>query len=477
MFDSRGWWPGRFLLKLCLLLAAAGRVPLTHAAVLPPAIEDVQTGVDGLMKPGSWCRIRVAVSGEGQFRLEAVTPDPFGNPVIYSSETFTPSQHRQTDLFIKPGRLQTAITIRLVDLDDGAVLDSRRLVSAATSGGTGHFRVVRHSVPTALFCGGFSNSTVLASSGESSDREEESAALLSELRESGAEISRINPGDLPADWRTLAAYRTIILTREFDLPVEQSRALQQWVSQGGQLVIAAGVGARTLVARTPGETVTAMLDLLDAGGLRELRSEPLGSLLARLELRIEDGIREAGVPELLDTSLNELPAALDALKLEPARSRQLRDSLRTVHRDLVSFAQNRVNTVLKDGTLGSWALRSATLTATTLSDLTGLETFVSSSWSIPVSGRHWGTIIADESARSLATGLEGTLLTRGSYGCGRVTVCGVALDQSPVSRWKEAGTFLQTLIEQPFKDTTEGRDRRRISSSGIEELGTQLYAA
>jgi hypothetical protein len=442
-----------------------------------PSIQSVSLGVDGLMKPGSWCRIRATVSGSDLVRVEAVTPDPLGNPVIYSSPSFESEENTDADVFIKPGRLLTTITVRVVKDSDGTVLDSRRLVSAGTPGSNGDFRVVKHSVPTALFCGGFSTSSILTENDDASEDNEGSAALLTELRDSGAEVSRIDPRDLPTDWRTLAAYRTIVLSREFDLPADQSLALEQWVSQGGHLVIAAGVGARTLAARTPGENASAILDLLDAGGLRELQTQTLANVLAALEVPDDAEIRDAGISELTNKPLNELPEALNALKLEPAKSRQLRDLLRGLHRDLVLAVQLRLNTTLKDGVLGAWAASSATLTATTLSDLTGLETFISSSWSIPVSGRHWGAIIADENAKSLASGLEGTLLSRNSYGCGRVTLCGVALDQSPISRWKEAGTFLQALVEQPVEDTTETRDRRRISSSGIEEIGTQLYAA
>jgi len=467
----------RLLLAVCLLGSAISAEPVALAAEESASIGNVSLGVDGLMKPGSWCRIRVAVSGESPCRVEAVTADPFGNPVIYSSETIEPADDASVDLFIKPGRLQTTITVRVLSAADDSVLDSRRFLSAAMPGSNSEFRVVKHSVPTSLFCGGFSGAAVSASDDDSAADSEGSAALLAELRNGGAEVSQLDADDLPTDWRTLATYRTLILSREFDLAAEQSRAIRQWVSQGGHLVIAAGVGARTLTARTPGEIVNAMLDLLDAGGLRPLRQQTLGNVLESLNVTAGDGVQEAGVPELLEKPLDELPATLDALKLEPAKSRQLRDALRSLHRDLVSAAQSQINLTLKDGELGGWALPSTTLAATTLSDLTGLETLISSSWSIPVSGRHWGTVITDENAKSLASGLEGTLLSRSSYGCGRVSVLGVALDQSPISRWKEAGTFLQALIEQPKEHTTEDQNRRRISSSGIEDLGTQLYAA
>ena len=477
MFDFRGWWRRLPLLTLCLLLAAVSSNSADVAASEPASISDVSLGIDGLMKPGTWSRVRVAVSGESKCRVEAVAADPLGNPVIYSSEAINPIEQNAVDLFVKPGRLQTSITVRVVSVGDDVVLDSRRYLSAAMPGSNGNLRVVKHSTPTALFCGGFSGGAAVASDGETAPVSGDGAALLAELRDGGAEVSQVNAEDFPTDRRTLAAYRTIFLSREFDLAPDQSRAIQQWVSQGGHLIIATGVGSQTLVARTPGETVGAMLDLLNVGGLRELRQRPLGEVLVALEVGEKAGVFEAGIPELLDKPLGELPESLDALKLEPAESRQLRDALRSVHRDLVSVTQSHINTTLKDGELGSWTLSSATLTATTLSDLTGLETLISSTWSIPVSGRHWGTVITDENAKTLASGLEGTLLSRSSYGCGRVSVLGVALDQTPISRWKEAGTFLQALLEQPKEDTTETQGRRRISSSGIEELGTQLYAA
>ena len=477
MFDFKGSRRMQPLLTLCLLLVASSSNPADVAAAEPASISDVSLGVDGLMKPGTWSRVRVTVSGEAECRVEVVTPDPLGDPVIYSSDVVNPAVCGAVDLFIKPGRLQTTMTVRVVSASDESVLDSRRFLSAAMPGSNSDFRVVKHSTPTSLFCGGFSGGAVAASDDESSADAGDGAALLAELREGGAEVSRVNADDFPTDWRTLAVYRTIVLSREFDLAPDQSHAIQQWVSQGGHLIIAAGVGSRALAARTPGETASAILDLLDVGGLRELRQKPLSAVLAALGVTGNEGVSEAGAPELLSKPLGELPEALDTLKLEPAKSRQLRDALRSVHRDLVSATQNRINTTLKDGELGSWALPSATLTATTLSDLTGLETLISSTWSIPVSGRHWGTVITDEDSKTLASGLEGTLLSRSSYGCGRVSVLGVAIDQTPISRWKEAGSFLLALLEQPKEDTTETQGRRRISSSGIEELGTQLYAA
>ncbi|MBI1311259.1 hypothetical protein GC176_08120 [bacterium] len=440
------------------------------------AIQNVSLGFDGLMKPGSWCRVRVALSGSSPIRVEAVTPDPLGNPVIYSSETVRPYESATVDLMIKPGRLQTALTVRIVAESNGAIIESRRFVSAGTPGSDGDFRVVKHSAPTALFCGGFSGgSTTSEESG--ADNSNSGASLLNELRDAGIAVSQIDPEQLPTDWRTLAAYRTVVLSREFELTAEQSQALEQWVSQGGHLVLATGVGARALAARTPSETATAMLEVLDAGGVRSLHEQTLKDVMASLDASVIDGFRDAGVPELLDRPLDQLPAALSSLKLEPAKSRLLRDTLRSVHRELIGVTQNQINTALQSGLLGQWALRSTTLTATTLSDLTGLETFISSSWSVPVAGRHWGTVITGEAGKTLATGLDGTLLSRRGFGCGRITLCGVALDQSPISRWKEVRTFLETLIDQPVESTHENSDRRRISSSGITELGTQLYAA
>lgn len=449
-----------------------GRKP-TADAVRTGVIRDVSLGPDGLMKPGCWCRVRVSVAAESDCRVEVVTPDPIGHPVVYQSDSIDPGFDGPVDVFVKPGRLETTISVRLVDSARQAILDSRRFVSSGTPGVAGDFRVVRHSTPTALFCGGFSPGTAATGTDESSGR----PPVLDELRAAGVAVSRVNPDDLPTDWRTLAVYRTLILSREFALSNGQSAALRQWVSQGGHLVVALGIGARGLAARTPAESIDAMLDLLDAGGLRDLRSQTLGSVLSTLSPSVAEGVRSAGQEALLDVPLDRLPDRVDGLKLPPDRTRSLRDALRAVHRELTGVAQERINQSLQNSPLGAWALGGSTLQAATLSDLTGLETLISSTWSIPVSARHWGSVISNDRARPLATGLEGTLLSRFSYGCGRITLCGVALDQSPIVRWKEVQTFLEALIDQPVEDSDAANDRRRISSSGIEELSTQLYAA
>ncbi len=199
MFDFRGWRRRLPLLTLCLLLAAVSSNSADVAAAEPASISDVSLGIDGLMKPGTWTRVRVAVSGESKCRVEAVAADPLGNPVIYSSEAINPIEQNAVDLFIKPGRLQTSITVRVVSVGDDVVLDSRRYLSAAMPGSSGNFRVVKHSTPTALFCGGFSGGAAVASDGETAPVTGDGAALLAELREGGAEASRVNAEEFPTD--------------------------------------------------------------------------------------------------------------------------------------------------------------------------------------------------------------------------------------------------------------------------------------
>ena len=230
-----------------------------------------------------------------------------------------------------------------------------------------------------------------------------------------------------------------------------------------------------MTARSPAEIASAILDVLNVSGARSLRTQTLAEMCESLEAVSTESF--AGAGEILKKSVEMLPDALGQLKLEPAESRQLRDAFRSMHRELLGVTQEKVNATLSGGPLGDWVLGEASLTATTLSDLTGLETLISSSWSIPVSGRHWGAVITDDDGKVLADGIDGVLVSRRSHGCGRVSICGVALDQSPISRWKEAHTFLLAMVDQPLERNDNSTDKRRISRSGITELGTQLYAA
>ena len=472
-------WLNHLVFVLCLLSVNLSWLASLSAndAPDPGRIQSVSFGFDGLMKPGSWCRVRTTLSGADTYRVEVVTPDPAGHPVVYSSVAVDPQVQDTADVYVKSGRLQTSMTVRVVTDSDNTVADSQRFVSIGTPGAVGDFRIVRHSTPTCLFCGGFSGSADVSAGESETGNPGTGATLLSALEESGVAISRASVTELPTDWRALAAFRTVVLSREFDLSDEQSAALAQWVGQGGHLIVVTGMGARAMAARSPAEIATAILDVLDASGARSLRVQTLAELCESLETASIDSFSDAGAADMLDKSIETLPEVLAQLKLEPAKSRQLRDAFRSMHRELLGVTQEKVNATLSDGALGEWVLGDATLTATTLSDLTGLETLISSSWSIPVSGRHWGAVIADDDGKTLADGIEGVLLSRRSYGCGRVSVCGVALDQSPVSRWKEANTFLLAMIDQPVDRDDNTTDRRRISRSGITELGTQLFAA
>jgi len=377
----RSDWQLTLFRRLVCWLAA---VLVTATAHAESSLTDVQIGLQGYARPGNWTPLRATVqsSESGSVRLEAVSADPTGHPVVFPGEPFalTAGTAVPATVFFQPGRLETTTTLRLVDADSGAVLASQRIASFQGAGSNRTsipFTVLRHDVPLWLVAA--PAEALAAPEPESGAGGRTLADTLTELRDQGVTILELTEtSGLPEDARGLSVCSALILTGDVVLTARQSEVIRQWVERGGHLILAIGSHA---------------------------------------------------------------------------------DSVRT-------------------SPLAEWALIDTTLSSMTLSDLAGLEALASSSYRIPVASRIPGTVIRRADGRTLASGIDGDLLTQSAVGFGRVTLLGIDPGRPPLSRWRGLAAFLARLADA---DSDEGivvtrSTSGRISTTGISELASQMYA-
>ncbi|MDA0284692.1 MAG: hypothetical protein O3B86_15195, partial [Planctomycetota bacterium] len=129
---------------------------------------------------------------------------------------------------------------------------------------------------------------------------------------------------------------------------------------------------------------------------------------------------------------------------------------------------------LESSPISDWVLDGRSVTASSLSDLSGLEAFARSSFRIPIVARIRGSLIGIKDGIDLVTGIEGPLLTRSAYGFGRITILGVDLDRPPLSRWRALDSFVAAIADLPAADISQESKDQRISHTGITELATQF---
>lgn len=141
--------------------------------------------------------------------------------------------------------------------------------------------------------------------------------------------------------------------------------------------------------------------------------------------------------------------------------------------DVVVIAGTRIDE-LTSSPIADWVLHGREVTESSLFDLSGLEAFAKSSFRIPIAGRIKGCTIDIQDGHDVVKGLEGPLLTRSAHGFGRITILGVDVDRSPLSRWRALDSFMSAVADLPAEDVEDQAAGQRISHSGITELATQL---
>lgn len=111
-------------------------------------------------------------------------------------------------------------------------------------------------------------------------------------------------------------------------------------------------------------------------------------------------------------------------------------------------------------------------------DLSGIESYAIHAHKILGANRTAVTVLKPQAGRVLVSCLEGPLVTRASFGYGQVTVLGVDLTVSPLSRWSGRTAFLKRLLLLVTdKETTKSAVRSTLSQSGITDLASQWRAA
>ena len=182
----------------------------------------------------------------------------------------------------------------------------------------------------------------------------------------------------------------------------------------------------------------------------------------------------------------EIPWALDSLDgiwvtsgttlTEPARM-ELERWLRrgghlvvTIATDLDEFQRTPWSELLNEIV----AVRERTRT----NDLSGIESYAVHAHKILGANRTAVTFLKPQEGRVLVSCLDGTLVTRASFGYGQVTVLGVDLTAAPLSRWNGRTAFIKRLLQQATeKETSKSAVRSTLSQSGITDLASQWRAA
>ncbi len=115
---------------------------------------------------------------------------------------------------------------------------------------------------------------------------------------------------------------------------------------------------------------------------------------------------------------------------------------------------------------------------TRTNDLSGIESYAVHAHKILGANRTAVTFLKPQEGRVLVSCLDGTLVTRASFGYGQVTVLGVDLTAAPLSRWNGRTAFIKRLLQQATeKETSKSAVRSTLSQSGITDLASQWRAA
>ena len=115
---------------------------------------------------------------------------------------------------------------------------------------------------------------------------------------------------------------------------------------------------------------------------------------------------------------------------------------------------------------------------TRTNDLSGLESFAIHAHKILGANRTAVTVLKPQAGRVLVSCLEGSLVTRACFGYGQVTILGVDLTATPLSRWNGRTAFIKRLLLLVTdKETAKSAVRSTLSQSGITDLASQWRAA
>lgn len=289
-----------------------------------------------------------------------------------------------------------------------------------------------------------------------------------------------NPATFPSAAIKLAANRPVT-TSLFFLPGRLEETLNLKVVSQDETVLA----SRRLVAAESASSETDFTIVKHAAPVWVIAGSIGGSRTGKADqLSVQKAMAERGVQLTSFESASELPTQWRAysatstvflagsFNLSATQSVALNQWVRNGGH-VVAVVGTRVEELI-ESPIAEWILNDQEVTASSLSDLSGLEAFANSSFRIPIATRIKGSIIRAEDGADVVAGIEGPLLTRSAHGFGRVTILGVDLDRAPLSRWRALDSLVSAIADLPSANLDDDSSGQRISHSGITELATQF---
>ncbi len=237
-------WAWASATLLMLVPAARGAEPL---AELPPAIESIRVGLEGVYKVGYWTPVEVRLANPGSAsvvgHVELILPDGDGTPSRVASPervTLAAGEHAAVELYAKFGRLDSPLTVRFAD--ERRVLAQREYQAGQTKEPS--------RFPTALPA----TDELYVSVGPSLGLP--ALAQASRRREQKVHVVELaTPAALPHQWYGYEGVDAVLLATSepglyADLPPdgEQAEALRRWIRLGGRAVLSIGREAETVLA-------------------------------------------------------------------------------------------------------------------------------------------------------------------------------------------------------------------------------------
>ncbi len=217
----------RGLRAIGTVLAAAMLVGLSSTALADTTVQTESIGVDGRFMLGRETELQARVTADeaGDYSVVVLAPDPHGNAVEFSKSVAIAAGESQlvaVPFFL--GQISETLTVRL-DLAGKAIANSRVRFG---SGPDQHLPALVPGVRV-VGCVGDPAGLTLLRTAKMSD--EDDAELLNEL------VS-LTPANFPVSAGALDAVSTIILTGDYGFTDAQVTALEEWILNGGHLVIA-----------------------------------------------------------------------------------------------------------------------------------------------------------------------------------------------------------------------------------------------
>jgi len=211
------------------------------------SIESVQIGIDGRFKVGKWtlASVEVTTSRPRSVQIIVDAPDPDGSMSSFTSkptELAKPGLHLLQCLF-KSGRLQSSLRIRIrEDSENSKDLDTWQI--RLTDDNRENFLQSQAQSKARVLT---QSSLLVATLGKPAllPQEENSETGDSQSRSTEADnilqvVELASSDQLPKQSRAYDSLDALVISDQFHLERDRNRAVQEWVHQGGHLVITVG---------------------------------------------------------------------------------------------------------------------------------------------------------------------------------------------------------------------------------------------